>query len=137
MNFLKTAALCTAFVSTIATAGLPPKPAHCPEASELQNAQLIFAVEKLGQYITVGQGNYGTEENWAFAVANVHANGPDEALEKANNAIKSLTGSPSPMPVPMADVWACIYQLDNGYVPVAITPLPSMGNIQGIVGNLK
>lgn len=133
MKLLKTFAGALALISSLSFATLPPMPEHCPDATALQSAELNYAVEKFGQYITIGQGNYDTQDDWALAIANVHADSTDEALAKANQAVKDIAGNPTPMPVPMANVWACLYHLEGGLLPVAISPLPTTGVIKTVI----
>ncbi|KTD38551.1 hemin binding protein [Legionella nautarum] len=105
-------------------AEMPPRPDRCPKAAVIKATGLAYAELDEGEYTTYQIHNYGTANIWAFGLTGIHANSNQEALSIGYQALISLTGNPTPIPVTSENVWACVYSNGAGLMSLAITPLP-------------
>lgn len=120
------APLCFLTLSTSAQA-LSPKPEHCPAVEQIQ-AQGMSQYEEIdaGYYTVFEINNYGTKEKWGFAMNAVQGNSGEEAVAKANEALKSLISDPMAEPMDYQGTWVCFYFNNYGYMSAAFTPVPDV-----------
>jgi hypothetical protein len=132
MRSCKPALLATILFSAVQslTAYAAPVPTQCPGVEAIKAAGLASAerVDEDGGF-AVGQVNtYGTPNNWGFVifVPYTDAGSEQDALNKANQSLPTLTGGQGP--IQNEGRWICTYSTANGYQAGALTPIP-MNNI--------
>ena len=103
---------------------MPPKPQSCPSVGALQSVPFMMAQPSDQGYIAFTMSDYSTNELWGFFVAGIDASSTDEAMQKASDAMNTLSGKPTPLPDEEDDMWLCIYNIGHGYLAVAGEPLP-------------
>lgn len=109
-----------AIMSQSIFAKLPAKPAQCPNASVIKQTGLSMAERVLGQgYSVYHFSPYDTNNQWLFVIAIIDANNEVAALSQGNQVLKTLTGSPKPIPTDDQDAWQCTYQVQGQYVAEA------------------
>jgi hypothetical protein len=118
-SFVLAAGLCSQLF-----AEMPPRPARCPNVAIIKAAGLAYAELDEGEYTTYQIHNYGTANIWAFGLTGIHANSNQEALSIGYQALISLNGNPTPIPITSENVWACVYSNSAGLMALAATPLP-------------
>jgi hypothetical protein len=104
------------------------KPEKCPSVSSIITEGLNY-VEKNGEtYIAAQVSRYGTSDTWGFVVWEIAATSTEDALNKGQNALSSLSYRAGPTYIASENVWACLYHTANGYKAAALTPI----NVSGI-----
>lgn len=120
----------------------PPKPRACPAIKNIISGGLLEAdTDDEDSMYVVGQiNNYKTPQTWAFmiGVSYNQATSKDDAYAKANAALNTLSGSPSPSLIRDADtgnyVWYCLYNI-NQYVAIAAEPFSMSHGVKGFTRN--
>lgn len=112
-------------LSQTAFAGMPPKPASCPSASAIQavGVNAYEAGDTPGTWIVgVQANNYGTPNNWTFAVLNIPAPSGEAAMKIAKAELSTIGANTPPEASPIG-LWICLYQVKGGYWTAALTPV--------------
>jgi hypothetical protein len=119
-------------------AAMPPKPAKCPTASDLQSAIFFFAQkpDDAPGYIAMTMGNFNTQDQWAVMMAFLQTDDILGAILEANTVKSNISGNPRPIPVEDQNVWVCPYGVSGtSYQVLAVTPL-SMGGMKANANSL-
>ncbi len=109
-----------------ASFALPPKPKACPSVSVLQSTHLteVFQDGQRSRFVTYQTGSFQTSEQWLFGLEVDGADSKVDALEKGNQAIKSLTYQMGPLPTDDKQYWLCLYSTGDNHLAFAGTPVP-------------
>jgi Domain of unknown function (DUF4949) len=102
----------------------PPKPSACPSAALIKAGGLAYAEFDEGSYIALQISQYGTSKLWGFGIGDIQASSPEQALSIGYQALASLNGSPTPLPIQSENLWACLYSTNSGHLAAAFTPVP-------------
>ena len=138
MKMIKSLVLSAAMaISLVPAVNAATAPTACPAIPLIQKAGLAF-VEKDNDnhmYIVAQINKYATTSMWAFAVLmdDTQATSKQDALNKAKDAMKTLSGSPEPTLIDEASEkdkqqWYCLYENQYNYLTVSITPISVSGN---------
>lgn len=113
-----------AFIAAQATLAMPPKPAKCPGVKALKTSEFDIAQQdKDGTWVAgVIHNNYDTKDAWTFAIGKINATSQQDAMDKAEAGLKTLTFQTGPIAVEKYNLWACGYYTGEGYPAVAVTP---------------
>lgn len=102
------------------------KPTSCPSVPALQAIGSIDTVKENDQwYGAVKSNNFGTQDQWTFAIGSFSATDENDAKQQALNAISSLTFITGPVAfnVEGQDRWVCLYKDSSGHTAGTITPV--------------
>lgn len=125
IKLFSAALLSVAFMFTQAAhANMPPKPDRCPGASAIKSAGIEVVMQSgNGTWVAGIEANkYDTADAWTFAVGEIPASSEEDARAKAIESLRNLQFKLGPVPVAQYNVWACLYQTDQGYRAISVTP---------------
>ena len=127
---------------SVTASAMPAKPKACPSASALHDVGLsreIVVRNDRDQTWIVGhlRDNYGTKNDWSFLVANVQADDEDDAYNKANESLNSLSFAQGPVALEQISKWACVYNTSEGYLAVSVTPAFDGANVGNVTSYFK
>ena len=114
------------FVTNLYAFQVPPQPTKCPAVVNIQKTSFISAKKfNDGSYGSFQLGTYDTQDTWAFIVAHIPASSTQDAVSKAETALKSLSFYSGPQYFAQHNLWACFYDISSGYQAITVTPLPT------------
>jgi hypothetical protein len=107
--------ICAALCATAANAQ-SSKPEICPSVNAIKATQFFIQKETTNRYIATQEDQkYDTnwQDVWHFEIYTITANSVEEAREKLNAALPSLTFKEGP--IQMGGMgWDCNYNIDSG-----------------------
>jgi len=99
-------------------------PERCPSASVVKVVSPQMAIEDRdngkNSYSAFVVDGYGTGFKWNLVISGIKAESSKEALDKATDALSTLSGNPPPFQ--LGDFWFCYYAIGKGYKAVAFEP---------------
>lgn len=103
-------------VTQTAVAGISAQPTHCPQVSNLQNAQITQMYQNpdskwLG---ASNQDFFGTSEKWILMVSAANAATKAQAIENIKQSLTTLRYTDGPNYDPDFYFWKCNYISDIG-----------------------
>jgi hypothetical protein len=100
------------------------KPSSCPQASEIIKVGLSSNLTRDNDgkwYAGRSAQYYGTFHKWTFVIGGITAANKNDALQKANHALKTLSYKSGPQSAP-AEKWLCLYNNASNFLSGAVTP---------------
>lgn len=129
MTTLLLSALASLLVAQTASAGVRPE--ACPSAEAIKKAKfsIIFYNEDEEFYMVGATGKFETTQKWGFlmGIPGDQATGLEDALNKANAALATVSGTPKPVSASRR-IWRCKYMSSFDYPVVALTPIGESNN---------
>jgi hypothetical protein len=99
------------------------EPEKCPSESAIASVGIESVSNIAGTWAaSVAANNYDTNDTWSFTVVGITASDEEDARGKAMESLQSLQYMIGPTPVPVVDAWGCVYQTDQGYNAMSVTP---------------
>jgi hypothetical protein len=136
---MKIKLLATAAILALSTTvyALPQKPEKCPSTSAIHDAGLgddIIVQDNHGQWIVgLMSSEYDTPGvTWTFLVGNIDAADQEEAYNKAKDSLETIQFQKGPVPIQQISRWGCVYNNENNYIAIAVTPDLSGGMLQNV-----
>lgn len=129
MKSFKLAAISTCLAVVMAPAvWAADAPAACPTVDKIVKGSLSGVSEDKEDslYFAYQISKYNTPATWAFVIGVPfeEATSKGDAMNKAKAALKTLKGTPEPIPTDNTNKrWYCMYENDYNYLAVSITPL--------------
>lgn len=121
--------LATSFALLITQAALaasPAKPTSCPAVDAFKNTGISSVMkDEDGSWLGIEWKNqFGTENEWTFAIGDIKADYASEALSKSNAVIASLVYDKGPIQMGTGQdpMWMCIYSSQGRFAGAAVTP---------------
>lgn len=91
----------------------------CPSANAIQEGGLMGAMPYFQKsYMTFNLSNYDTSVNWTFVMGRIVAKSEQDALDKGQRLLATLSGTPTPQQNEEGD-WACLYHTQSPKVVAA------------------
>lgn len=88
-------------------------PDECPAMSAIQREGIIHVTEVIeGYYLTFNLSHYETAFHWVFIMSTMMAESEEMALQKSNQMLGVMSGSPVPMQDNEGN-WICEYETNN------------------------
>lgn len=119
-----------AFISTLATLAFTSSwalnPTKCPSVSAIQATDFVQVSVADGKFVAFQFSSYDTTEPWGFAVYNINASSPSDAMNKAKAALAVLTFKEGPILSHHLGVYACKYDIGAVFKAKAITSKTSL-----------
>ncbi len=100
-----------------------PKPKACPSVAMLKAQGFVKSQLFRGTktYVAVNTSHYGTQDKWTLIMWGIEAKNEKDALDIANDYLKTMNGNPEPQSDRNEKSWACLYNVKY-YVTMAVTP---------------
>ena len=115
------AALVLTACSTVISAALPVKPAHCPSVDSIRSGKFHNYQGTSHGWIAYQIASFETSEQWIFAMGYFNSSN----LKDANDYLQKVTGSPTPMPKDDHTGWSCEYSVPGSYLGAFAVTMPS------------
>ena len=100
-----------------------PTPLRCPQSDMIKLEGIPYLERQTFGYVVYNISDYGLKEKWQFNIVDILSETENEAREKANKSLKTLSGVPSPKPN-NSEGWDCEYHISGGLFLQAIASTP-------------
>ncbi len=105
-------------------------PSACPSVEAIKAVELTTIEQAKGCHGNNNSTAISATSNinvdntqWAFSLSGLKVKHKEDAAKRANKALKSLSGNPTPAFDQESNSWVCVYAVNHGLQAKAVTPV--------------